>query len=182
MGRLAAFVAAVVVWAAPVHAEQPGTWRRNIELPTFRGQGPFVTVPANLVGMPAMILFGGAATAVCVPFDLLRGLSVGGGYGSVAAACGSRAGEFTGSAAYIIGGAPFWVTKQVFWNGPRALYARLSPAARRGAAVPSPREVRFIDRFFDNSLMASMTAIVFDSTRPARPDRAISPLAAPDRG
>lgn len=122
MGRVAAFVVALVVWAAPVHAaDQPGDWHRDIELPTFVGEGPFVTVPANVVGMPTMILFGGAATLVCTPFDLLRGLSVGGGYGTVAAACGSRAGTFTGSAAYILGGAPFWVTKQVFWNAPRAL-------------------------------------------------------------
>lgn len=121
MGRLAALVVAVAVWAAPVRADQPGDWSRDIELPTFVGEGPFVTVPAKVIGMPAMIIFGGAATLVCTPFDLLRGLSVGGGYGSVAAACGSRAGSVAGSAAYIIGGAPFWVTKQVFWNGPRAL-------------------------------------------------------------
>ncbi|MBX3027266.1 hypothetical protein KF840_20405 [bacterium] len=124
MGRLAALVAAVVVWAAPVHADQPGDWARRIELPTFAGEGPFVTVPANVVGMPTMILFGGAATAVCTPFDLLRGLSVGAGYGTVAAACAGRAGELAGSAAYIIGGAPFWVAKQVFWNAPRALIGR----------------------------------------------------------
>ena len=126
MGRMAALVVAVVALAAPVYAGEPGDWARTIELPTYVGEGPFVTVPANVVGMPTMILFGGAATVVCTPFDLLRGLSVGGGYGSVAAACASRVGGVTGSAAYILGGAPFWVTKQVFWNGPRALFTSKS--------------------------------------------------------
>lgn len=117
-------MAAVVALAAPVYAEQPGTWARDIELPTYVGEGPFVTVPANIVGMPTMILFGGVATAICTPFDLLRGLSVGGGYGSVAAACAAPVADITGSAAYIIGGAPFWLTKQVMWNGPRALWEK----------------------------------------------------------
>ncbi len=121
MGRLAALVVALVALATSASAEEPGDWPRTIELPTFVGEGLFVTVPANVVGMPAMILFGGAATVVCTPFDLVRGLSIGSGYGTVAAACGSRAGTFAGSAAYILGGAPFWITKQVFWNAPRAL-------------------------------------------------------------
>lgn len=121
MGKVAALFAAVVALAAPAYADQPGDWARRIELPTFAGEGPFVTVPANVVGMPMMILFGGTATMICTPFDLLRGLSVGGGYGSVAAACGSRAGDLAGGAAYILGGAPFWVAKQVLWNGPKAL-------------------------------------------------------------
>ncbi|HSQ00010.1 MAG TPA: hypothetical protein VL049_22525 [Candidatus Dormibacteraeota bacterium] len=127
---MAGFVVAVVALAAPVYAGEPGDWARTIELPTYVGEGPFVTVPANVVGMPTMILFGGAATVVCAPFDLLRGLSVGGGYGSVAAACASRVGGVTGSAAYILGGAPFWVTKQVAWNGPRALIAKAGTADR----------------------------------------------------
>ena len=130
MGRMAALVVAVVALATPAYAGEPGDWARTIELPTYVGEGPFVTVPANVVGMPAMILFGGAAPVVCTPFDLLRGLSVGGGYGNVAAACGSRVGGVAGSAAYILGGAPFWVTKQVFWNGPRALIGKDGPADR----------------------------------------------------
>jgi len=121
MGRVAALVVAIVALATGASADEPGDWARTIELPTFAGEGPFVTVPANVVGMPAMILFGGAATAVCTPFDLMRGISIGGGYGDVAAACGSRAGTFAGSAFYILGGAPFWITKQVFWNAPKAL-------------------------------------------------------------
>jgi hypothetical protein len=127
---MAALVVAVVALAAPAHAADTGTWARDIELPTYVGEGPFVTVPANVFGMPTMIIFGGAATLVCTPFDLLRGLSVGGGYGSVAAACASRVGGVTGSAAYIIGGAPFWLTKQVFWNGPKALLGKGGSADR----------------------------------------------------
>lgn len=119
VGRLVA--AAAIAWATVAGAEEPGDWPRTIELPTFAGEGPFVTVPANVLGMPTLVLVGGTATLACTPFDLLRGLSVGGGYGSVAAACASRVGGVAGSAAYILGGAPFWVTKQVFWNAPRAL-------------------------------------------------------------
>ena len=122
MGRVAALVAAVVALAAPVYADQPGIWARDIDLPTYVGEGPFVTVPANIVGMPTMIVFGAAATALCTPFDLLRGLSLGGGYGTVASACGAPVAEVAGSAGYIIGGAPFWFAKQVMWNGPRALW------------------------------------------------------------
>lgn len=124
VGRLLA--AAVLALATSARAEQPGDWPRTIELPTYAGEGPFVTVPANVLGMPTLVIVGGAATAVCTPFDLLRGLSVGGGYGSVAAACASTVGGFAGSAAYIVGGAPFWVTKQVFWNGPKALFTSKS--------------------------------------------------------
>ena len=55
--------------------------------------------------------------------DVLSTIPAGGwmSYGDVAAACGSRAGTFAGSAFYILGGAPFWITKQVFWNAPKAL-------------------------------------------------------------
>ena len=119
VGRLLA--AAVLVLATAARGEDMGDWPRTIELPTFAGEGPFVTVPANVLGMPTLVIVGGAATLVCTPFDMLRGLSLGGGYGSVAAGCASSVGGFAGSAAYILGGAPFWVTKQVFWNGPKAL-------------------------------------------------------------
>ena len=119
VGRLLA--AAVLVLATAARGEDMGDWPRTIELPTFAGEGPFVTVPANVLGMPTLVIVGGAATLVCTPFDMLRSLSVGGGYGSVAAGCASSVGGFAGSAAYILGGAPFWVTKQVFWNGPKAL-------------------------------------------------------------
>ena len=121
MGRVVRLVAASVLLATSAFADGPGDWPRRIEVPTYVGEGPFVTVPANIVGMPTMIIFGGAATVVCTPFDLMRGLSVGGGYGTVAAACARPVADITGSAAYILGGAPFWITKQVFWNGPKAL-------------------------------------------------------------
>ena len=125
MLRTALLLAALLA-PLPTRAEQPGDWPRLIELPTYVGEGPFVTVPANVVGMPVLVVAGGAATMACTPFDLLRGLSVGGGYGSVAIACAESVGRPIGNAAYIIGGAPFWVIKQVFWNGPRALIGTLS--------------------------------------------------------
>jgi hypothetical protein len=113
--------AAAIALTTAARADEVTDWPRAIELPTYAGEGPFVTVPANVLGMPMLVIAGGAATLACTPFDMLRGLSIGGGYGTVAAACASAVGGVAGGAAYIVGGAPFWVTKQVFWNGPRAL-------------------------------------------------------------
>jgi hypothetical protein len=127
MGRVGLLLAAgAIALATGARAEEPGDWPRLIELPTYAGEGPFVTVPANVVGMPALVVFGGAAAIACTPFDLLRGLSIGSGYGHVAARCGSTVGDVAGGAAYIVGGAPFWVTKQVFWSAPHALLSRKS--------------------------------------------------------
>jgi hypothetical protein len=126
MLRVAILFALALV--GPARAEQPGDWPRMIELPTFVDEGPFVTVPANVVGLPTLILVGGTATIACTPFDLLRGLSVGGGYGTVATACAETVGRPVGNAAYILGGAPFWFVKQVFWNAPRALFDKTRPA------------------------------------------------------
>jgi len=53
MGRVAALVVAIVALATGASADEPGDWARTIELPTFAGEGPFVTVPANVVDTEA---------------------------------------------------------------------------------------------------------------------------------
>jgi len=82
--------------------------------------GPFVVWPATAVGMVAMIAAGGTAAALCMPFDLVRGLQKG-NYGGLAQTCGSL-GLPVGNGAYAVGGAPFWAVKKTFWDGPRELF------------------------------------------------------------
>ena len=57
VGRLLATAGLMLATAA--RGEDLGDWPRTIELPTFAGEGPFVTVPANVLGMPTLVIVGG---------------------------------------------------------------------------------------------------------------------------
>ena len=133
LGRVLALSALLL--AAPVYADPPpqeptngpGPW---LPIRTYSPDGPFVSIPAQTVGMTTLIIVGGAAATLCMPVDLVRGIIRRAGYGSIAEACGSRVGGAAATGTYLAAGAPFWATKQLLWDGPRRLLF--------GAPTPAP--------------------------------------------
>lgn len=110
--------------AAPALAADEAQHPRWLTRRVYADDGAFVHWPASAVGMTTFVVFGGAATLACTPFDLLRGLTVPDTYGTVADGCGTLVGQTVGNATYSLAGAPFWAMKYLAWDGPRALLRR----------------------------------------------------------
>ena len=119
----AAVVLAALLLAAPMAAEQLPELNPDpyLTVDAYADDGPFVSWPAQAVGMTTMVVVGGTFATLCMPFDLMRGLQKG-NYGGLAQACGSGTGGPAGNGAYLVGGAPFWAMKKTFWDAPRALF------------------------------------------------------------
>jgi hypothetical protein len=98
---------------------EPSRW---LEIQTYESSGPFVSVPAKIFGMTALVLIGGAAAVVCLPFDFVHGLIHLEGYGEIAESCASEIGQAAASGTYLTAGAPFWLVKRLAWDAPRELF------------------------------------------------------------
>ncbi|HBL15564.1 MAG: hypothetical protein A2X36_02660 [Elusimicrobia bacterium GWA2_69_24] len=97
----------------------------------WTGQGFFVNIPAGLAASPAGLVSTGLALAL-VPADLIEsGLSQKNQDEPIPrfAHVGVCAGIYLGKGLAIVAGAPFWVLKQAFWNGPKRLFTRQAPPA-----------------------------------------------------
>lgn len=138
MARRIALLLGFLLSATPGLAAEDDAHPRYLTRHDYADDGAFVHWPATAVGMLAFIVTGSAATAVCTPFDLLRGLTVPHTWGTVAASCGTLAGETAGNGTYILTGAPFWAIKQLTWDGPRRLLRRTpEPDSPPSDAPPS---------------------------------------------
>ncbi|MDX2169101.1 MAG: hypothetical protein SF182_18680 [Deltaproteobacteria bacterium] len=116
-------VLAVLLLAAAARAEQLPELNDSpyLSVDTYAADGPFVSWPAQAVGMTSMVIVGGSVATLCMPFDLMRGLQKG-NYGGLAQYCGAGAGRPAGNGAYLLVGAPFWAMKKTFWDAPKALF------------------------------------------------------------
>jgi hypothetical protein len=130
-----AALASLLLAVAPARADDPAPAEpsRFLEIHAYEPDGPFVTVPARTFGMITLILAGGSAAILCTPIDLVRGVVRREGFGEITEACGSQVGQSAASVAYITAGAPFWLLKRGFWDGPRTLL---------GYGAPSPDRVQ----------------------------------------
>ncbi len=123
---------ALVAAAPPGAGASDGAKGRFVTLATYASDGPFVEWPAQAVGMTTLVLVGSAATFACLPYDLVAGSVGRANFGSFAGFCATAVGGAAANGAYAVTGAPFWLVKQVAWDGPRRLFG----GARRDAPPP----------------------------------------------
>jgi hypothetical protein len=118
---LGCLLATLAPAAAKEAQPEPSRW---LEIQSYESSGPFVSVPAKIFGMTTLVLVGGAAAVVCMPFDLVHGLIHLEGYGEIAEDCASEIGQTAASGTYLATGAPFWLVKRLAWDAPRELFSR----------------------------------------------------------
>lgn len=136
--RLPVFaLVAVLTATAPARADEAAGARGWPDLDAYDPAGPFVSWPAKVFGLGALIVSGGSAAILCTPVDLVVGLARRRGYGTLAEACGAGVGGAVSQSVYLVTGAPFYVGKAVFWDLPRSAFAP-RPAPTPAAAPPHP--------------------------------------------
>ncbi|OGR84524.1 MAG: hypothetical protein A3J74_01625 [Elusimicrobia bacterium RIFCSPHIGHO2_02_FULL_57_9] len=105
----------------------------------YAKQGQFVIGPARIISsLPFQAGFL-AGAAACLPLSLAKDARSGGTMTDAQApslTCGKWLGLGIGWPVYAASGLPFYILKQLFWTGPRAIINRLS--APRPASFSSP--------------------------------------------
>ena len=129
--RLAVVTWLLVAGAAGAAEVEPAPAAPWLDIHTYDPDGPFVSIPAKTAGMATLVVVGGAMAVFCSPFDLVIGLANRGGYGATAQACASQCGHAAANGTYLAIGAPFWLLKGAFWDGPRRLLRGPAPPPER---------------------------------------------------
>lgn len=122
---LTCLLAAASAAAETTPPPRPSRW---LEIHTYDPEGPFVALPAQTFGMTTLIVVGGGAAMLCMPFDFAHTFIHRGDYGAIAESCGSNVGQVAASGTYLAGGAPFFVLKKMFWDAPRMLFGGAAQA------------------------------------------------------
>jgi hypothetical protein len=122
--------------AEAAYAQQ---WRVDTPLFPYEGQGGFVMVPARVVSEPVYQVGFMAGALLCLPVSLAQDMrrandASGPAKQEASIVCGRSLGRGLGWPVYAAAGLPFFILKQVFWDGPRkaASFFRASPKGSTG--------------------------------------------------
>ena len=85
-------------------------------------EGPFVSIPASATGMMFGLTAASVGAIVCSPVDLFRRATGQTNEGApLMESCGEVALQGVYYGVYYVAGAPFYLTKKVFWDLPKTV-------------------------------------------------------------
>ena len=134
------------VLAALLLCAASAAWAQEMEpdsmLFPYAKQGPFVIMPARIVSSPVYQVGYLAGIFACLPASLIQDARSGGDVPrdkEASVVCGRGLGLLIGWPVYAASGLPFYLLKQIFWDGPRALAGLFKAPAALPAAEPALR-------------------------------------------